>query len=353
MDFRLDGLGSLTDDEVLKQIIVLPHDINKLDISKNELYRKSSLSLSRALKKIPKQITILDMSQNALYRKSGNDLGFFFSSVALSINHLILKANDFSLQSATEFARALAMLPKPIVILDISDNALGNKTTDELIKIFSSIPTSIKTLYFCNNELAKKPANELIYLLKHIPKHITQIDLSGNNLGHSVEEIVALFNKLPEHVTQVALEPGKFISKCAFAVAAPILMKISFEKHVNIVAAKASELQSNNNQAAAVAHQLLQQLHQAKQAFYQGNINQKLFSSACLSAINQAKPILEQCGSWSVLANFKHTIVSVLTLGIANLVTRKLGFFQNTIVPGIHDLEQAITHANGTTTGIT
>lgn len=150
--------------------------------------------------------------------------------------------------------------------------------------------------------------------------------MSINKQGTPIAVMASILELLPPHITHVAFDNEQFISRAAFKDAAPLFTSTQFDKHLEIIQSKAREMEekaptmnANFQKAAVIARQLQCQLELAKIAFLKDGGCPKSFKTACLSAINQARPVLETDGGWTkhLLSNF----------GIANFVTRRLGFF--------------------------
>ena len=121
-------------------------------------------------------------------------------------------------------------------------------------------------------------------------------------------------------------------------LAAFTLNRVAFDVHVHRIRLKADEMQDKALvdptyvDAARVANCLYDDLMTAKQSYWLSDdpiAAGNMFKQVCLQAIDEARPVLEIHRGWSeVLLDFANVLVSLLTLGFANIVSGRLRLFE-------------------------
>ncbi|KTD42371.1 hypothetical protein [Legionella quateirensis] len=118
-----------------------------------------------------------------------------------------------------------------------------------------------------------------------------------------------------------------------------ILVQINFAKHLETIKSLRDRLQEtaktnkNYDNAAQTAVRLYNSLQDTEQVFLNsGKPNQtnvQDFQKNCIDAVSNALPVLSDHRGWKqVLVNFLSDVLSVLSCGVANLITGQFRFFK-------------------------
>ena len=115
---------------------------------------------------------------------------------------LDLSWNDLHRKTGDELAQAFRDIPASVTDLNLSGNELHHKTVAELAQAFGGIPASVTALNLSGNELHHKTGAELAQAFRDIPAHISEITLSLSDIqNRTPEELSALAQALPYLMT--------------------------------------------------------------------------------------------------------------------------------------------------------
>ena len=137
-----------------------------------------NMPLITAFAAIPNSVTTLDLSLNNLDKKTGAELAQAFRAIPNSVTTLDLSGNNLRNKTGAELAQAFEAIPDSVTTLDLSLNNLGNKTGEELTQAFSAIPASVTTIAFSGNDVQNK---NMTHLLLSLPSSITTITIDGQS----------------------------------------------------------------------------------------------------------------------------------------------------------------------------
>lgn len=305
--------------------------ITSLDFGKNNLgLMPGSRVFNKALACIPSQITALSLRDNGIgdgiYK--GPELAMIFKKIPISITSLDLSENwiDFDPLSADIAQQIFNNIPSNVIALNLSRNNLGR--SPELVQSFVSLPKSLISLNLSENYLSLKNSAELAQAFAGIPKNITSLNLSRNKMFDTKTgtELKQFIDNLPKTITSIAFENDQFIER----ETAKILFATNFNGHLKQISnklTKYSHSKRTDHKNACIAVQLLlTDLKLAQTNFIQSpeSILTKapVFKTACLNAINKSEEVLSQHRGWKpILAALTSAIVSILSLGMANLAS--------------------------------
>lgn len=164
--------------------------LETLNLSHNQLNKKTSIESLQILKPLSINLRNLDLSHNNL-GDSKNLIALLFPlNFSEKLVNLNLSWNN--LGNGSTFRTVCKTLPKKLEVLDASNNQLGCKTGDQLaadLKILSDIPT-LTTLDLSWNDFNSN-SNKLAKALRAIPVNVKTLILSGNGgLGTSLKEVL-------------------------------------------------------------------------------------------------------------------------------------------------------------------
>ena len=116
-------------------------------------------------------MTSLNLSGNDLYKKTGAELAEAFAGIPTAVTSLDLSRNSLGYQLAPELKLVLGAIPPTVISLDLSDNSLEHKTVPELAEALASIPESVTSvkLGWDNHKRASSA-------IKWLSEHLAQKD---------------------------------------------------------------------------------------------------------------------------------------------------------------------------------
>ena len=145
MYYFLNARG-LTAAEFTNAFSGIPTSVTSLDLSGNDLYRKTGAELSEAFSGIPTSVTSLNLSGNALYRKTGAELSEAFSGIPSSVTSLNLSWNNLGAKTGAELIEAFSGIPPWVREINI-DGTSCHPAEYILERIF---PSNIREAYYGN-----------------------------------------------------------------------------------------------------------------------------------------------------------------------------------------------------------
>ena len=192
-----------------------------------------------------------------------------------------------------------------------------------------------------------KTIDTILPILEDIKEDVISLNLSGNELEKKEDaDLKKIINAIPNTVRFIAVEENKFVSLDSYKR----LLSKNFDTHLKNIEEKAKQFGANDS-AADAAKTLHKNLIEAKSIFLSSSepMENKLpiFEVSCRKAINNSREVLKHhCGWKEILANIASAIVSICSIGGANLATGR-GFFglfpkQTDTAKKLDDLEQEL-----------
>lgn len=165
-------------------------------------------------------------------------------------------------------------------------------------------------------------------------KILSDLRLFFERIDHGIETSLSPVSLISHHETAgVGAQNSPSPAKRNIDFCTRVLGKCDFAIYFSLIAEKSAELNKKAmtdqryQEAARVASTLLNRLDNAKNAFLISK-RADIFKASCLSAIDEAMPVLRQHRGWKqVLADLFSALVSLLTLGVTNLVTGRFRLF--------------------------
>ncbi|XP_017290441.1 uncharacterized protein LOC108247080 isoform X3 [Kryptolebias marmoratus] len=175
--------NNLSDSEVREFCGFLenPHcRLKSLRLERCWLSEISCLSLIAALKSNPTHLSNLDLSGNDLFDFGVKELCGFLESPHCRLTTLRLENTWLTENSCAYLGSALKSNPSHVTQLNLSGNILQN-SLQELCGFLGSPYCRLKTLRLRTCRLSKVSCSALASALKSNPSHLTDLDLAGNN----------------------------------------------------------------------------------------------------------------------------------------------------------------------------
>ena len=182
----------------------IPEGVTYLDLSRNELWRKTDVELVTIMRVIPQSVTSLDLGFNFLGGKNGAELAAMMGAIPPSVTSLNLGLNHLGRKTGAELVAIMRAIPQLVTSLNLDGNDLGLKTGAELVAIMRAIPPSVTTLNLSWNVLGEKTVEELEQISRFLPyvinidcKELAQEKLTALNRynGHGVKAKIQVLTK--------------------------------------------------------------------------------------------------------------------------------------------------------------
>jgi len=253
-------LGAIPTDQIIKALQALPPTVTELNLSDNDLFKKTDEELAAILAAIPATVRKVNLSDNQLetlsgggfdlvfkrlkaftldlsgnklgqlpnktlaaafgalgrvgelilhhtnlFEKSGEELAFIFKSLASKVSSVNLGGNSLGDKTAS----VLKTIHHAITELKLGSNKLGDNPISALNDAFKELAQAKKlsSLSLTYNLLQQKSCDDLCALFKLIPPTVTHLDLGNNDLAaFEAEELKKILLAIPDTVTELSLQ---------------------------------------------------------------------------------------------------------------------------------------------------
>ena len=118
----------------------------------------SGAALAQAIARSPAGVTDLNLSWNDLFRKTGDELAQAFGGIPASVTALNLGGNGLYLKTGDELTQAFGGIPAHISEITLSLSHILNRTPEELSALAQALPY-LMTLHVVDNH--ENPASHL------------------------------------------------------------------------------------------------------------------------------------------------------------------------------------------------
>ena len=277
MKHKLD-LKSKKADEFILAFSSISEQVDSLDLSNNDLYKRTDKTLRKAFEKISSDIKELNLSNNLLGEKCDR-----------YVSESIIETSRLNL------VKLFKKLPKTLEKLNLDGNCLWHYSEKELIETFNALPESITTISWRHDKPNWLNAENLD---KFMPRHVENV------LIHD-EELIDL----------AAQRKAKIVTPT--------------EAHLENLKKKTQDLKERGFiPAYDAAFQLHNEIQIIKNCYANNEIDHQNFEKQSLKAIIKARQELEKHRGWKdILGNIALCILG-LAIGYAAVCVYRGRFFE-------------------------
>ncbi|KAL1251652.1 hypothetical protein QQF64_019448, partial [Cirrhinus molitorella] len=168
--------------------------LETLHLSKCSIEEKQCDFLTSALKSNPSHLRELDLSGNELKYSKLRHFNDVLKDSHCKLERLRFRSCQLTDEGCSALTSALKSNPSHLRELDLSENQLGQSGVTNLCDLLMKPQCKLEKLNLCGCGITEKQYLILTSALKSNPSHLRVLDLSGNQLGVSVENLGLLLS---------------------------------------------------------------------------------------------------------------------------------------------------------------